>query len=206
MARGRPASGRDRLLSAALAVFSELGFRRATMEDIAKEAGVAISTLYNYFEGKEDIYRQTYVHTGLAWQAHVKEKLTEAHNACEKFRALSKESLGYVARNEQVRKLFQMDPSLFPPFDYYREQPELDIESMKMIREILAQGVREKAFRKMDIDTSVHVIFSLYRMWVMRILEAPLDREGQKLIDATIELLLMGLCDPSTANVRQRKG
>lgn len=43
----------DALLEAALRVFAEVGFDRAQMSDIAREANVSIGTLYHYVEGKD---------------------------------------------------------------------------------------------------------------------------------------------------------
>lgn len=44
------------IVKAAAAVFSRLGFRQAQMGEIAKEAGVANGTLYNYFESKSHLF------------------------------------------------------------------------------------------------------------------------------------------------------
>jgi AcrR family transcriptional regulator len=41
---------------AAERVFARTGFQAAKMADIAKAAGVAVGTLYNYFESKEEIF------------------------------------------------------------------------------------------------------------------------------------------------------
>lgn len=40
---------------AAIRVFAREGFHRARMETIAREAGVAVGTIYNYFESKRDV-------------------------------------------------------------------------------------------------------------------------------------------------------
>lgn len=40
---------------AAIRVFAREGFHRARMETIAHEAGVAVGTIYNYFESKNDV-------------------------------------------------------------------------------------------------------------------------------------------------------
>jgi AcrR family transcriptional regulator len=55
-----PASGRgqktwDRIREAATEVFATLGFRAATVADIAEAAGVSSATIYRYFEDKEDL-------------------------------------------------------------------------------------------------------------------------------------------------------
>lgn len=46
---------RGRILNAALSVFALYGFKRASMEDIAKSAGMSRAAIYQHFRNKEDI-------------------------------------------------------------------------------------------------------------------------------------------------------
>ena len=45
----------ERLERAALAVFARLGFQRATVRDVAREAGVSQGLLYHYFRTKDEL-------------------------------------------------------------------------------------------------------------------------------------------------------
>ncbi len=47
---------RQQIMLAARRVFSNKGFNRATMEDIAREAELSPGTLYLYFKNKEELY------------------------------------------------------------------------------------------------------------------------------------------------------
>jgi len=49
---------RERILGAAFTLFGRYGFRRASMEDIASEAGMSRAALYLQFRNKEDIFRE----------------------------------------------------------------------------------------------------------------------------------------------------
>ncbi len=46
---------RSQILTAALAVFARKGYERATIADIAREAGIAEGSIYNYFKNKADL-------------------------------------------------------------------------------------------------------------------------------------------------------
>ena len=48
---------REAILASAFTQFSRYGYRRTSMEDIAKEAGISRPSLYSYFENKEEIFR-----------------------------------------------------------------------------------------------------------------------------------------------------
>ena len=52
---------KQRILEAAIDVFSEKGFSRATTSEIAKRAGVAEGTIFRYFKIKKDILRGIFI-------------------------------------------------------------------------------------------------------------------------------------------------
>ena len=47
----------DQIAEAALRRFARYGFKRSSMDDIAREAGLAKATLYLHFKGKDDVFR-----------------------------------------------------------------------------------------------------------------------------------------------------
>jgi AcrR family transcriptional regulator len=47
---------RQAIQAAAVQVFSEKGFSRATMEDIARQAELSVGTIYLYYRSKEELY------------------------------------------------------------------------------------------------------------------------------------------------------
>lgn len=47
----------DQIADAALRLFARYGYKRSSMDDIAKEAGLAKATLYLHFKGKDDVFR-----------------------------------------------------------------------------------------------------------------------------------------------------
>lgn len=46
---------REQIIDAAMRVFAQKGFARATNKDIAKEAGITAGLIYHYFASKEDL-------------------------------------------------------------------------------------------------------------------------------------------------------
>ena len=53
---------RQRILQAALAIFSERGFKAATVRDICAQAGVNVASVNYYFRSKEALYREALTH------------------------------------------------------------------------------------------------------------------------------------------------
>jgi AcrR family transcriptional regulator len=50
----------DRFINAALKNFSESGYRRASTDDIVRDAGVSKGLLFHYFESKQGLYEFVY--------------------------------------------------------------------------------------------------------------------------------------------------
>ena len=46
---------RDRIVRAAIEVFAEHGFHRATMQDIVRRSGLSVGAIYTYFKSKSDL-------------------------------------------------------------------------------------------------------------------------------------------------------
>lgn len=56
-ARGGRAAKRTAILDGAVRVFAAEGFSRASIDSIAREAGVSTRTIYNHFLDKDDLFR-----------------------------------------------------------------------------------------------------------------------------------------------------
>jgi AcrR family transcriptional regulator len=53
--RGRPGYDRESLLAVAVDVFNERGYDGTSMEDLSRRLGIAKSSIYHHFDGKEDL-------------------------------------------------------------------------------------------------------------------------------------------------------
>ena len=72
-----------RILDAAVSVFAIYGYRRASMEDIAREAGMSRAALYQYFRNKEDILVHGIQSYFDATEIAMKQELTPGRNLFE---------------------------------------------------------------------------------------------------------------------------
>ncbi len=190
---GRPESGRERLLKAALQEFSERGFRRTTLEDIAARADVSKGTLYNYFQNKEDIYNQTCDYAFRCWDEWACSRAEREADPVEKLATLAREMYYYLADHPETRKLLQKDPALFPIFGEltYRHGGELD--TVKFLRSLLNAGMRQKVFRKMDVDKVIRVLVSIFRMFVIESYIELSARGENELAMETLRIVVDGL-------------
>ncbi|TFG34791.1 TetR/AcrR family transcriptional regulator [Candidatus Thorarchaeota archaeon] len=55
------ASTKKRILDSAYRMFVEKGFQGSSMRDIAREAGIKAGSIYNHFEGKEEVFEAVFI-------------------------------------------------------------------------------------------------------------------------------------------------
>jgi AcrR family transcriptional regulator len=62
MTRTKSDDKRATILDAAIGLFSRYGFKRTSIDDVAREAGIAKGTVYLYFENKEVLFTEVCRH------------------------------------------------------------------------------------------------------------------------------------------------
>lgn len=136
----------DQILEAARRVIGEVGFAEASIDRIAEAAGVARSTLYVYFDGKEDLLNQCIAQLRHGLGERVRKAVEEASGTEERLAAFLASHFEYVGK---VREFFRavmavrgVDPFFSPPGG--GTPPELETiraESSAVVESILKDAV-----------------------------------------------------------------
>jgi AcrR family transcriptional regulator len=93
---------RGRILEAALLVFRERGFEKATMREIATEAGVAVGAAYYYFDSKDAIVMAFYERSQGEMHAGIEAALDGAKSLEARLRVIIETKLNYFAPNRRL--------------------------------------------------------------------------------------------------------
>jgi len=100
-------SGEERrtqeILDAAFRVFSVRGYHNATVDDIAKEAGISKGTCYQYFQGKEDIFVATMERTLETLLAEAEAAAWESQDALTR---MGLEGLTFISKYRDLQFMF----------------------------------------------------------------------------------------------------
>ena len=93
---------RTRILEAALAVFRERGFERATMRDIAAAAEVAVGAAYYYFESKDAIVMAFYERSQSEMRPQIEVLLDKSKTLETRLRAIISTKFECFGPNRQL--------------------------------------------------------------------------------------------------------
>ena len=118
----RGARTRARILRAAESTFGSLGYHRAGISDITREAGVAQGTFYNYFAGKEEILRELVRDMGHQVRARLAAEVVGARDRLEAEEKGLRAFLEYLHENPYLYRVLQ--EAQFVDESIYREYYE----------------------------------------------------------------------------------
>ncbi len=144
---------RQEILAAAECLFSQNGFFKTSMADIAAASQFAIGTLYRFFKSKEEIY-VSIVEAKLEELARLlEEAIAPATSANDKIKAFIRVKLEYADQN---RDFFRIYVSEWSGFEWTIKSVlgervwKLYTAQVDMVADLIRQGIRRKEFRKID--------------------------------------------------------
>ena len=146
-------SKKECILVEAAKAFARFGFRKASIDEIAKEAGVGKGTVYLAAESKEDLYYQVLHREIRAWQAECARAIDPRVPADELLGVLLALSLQRLTSRPLVTELLQGDTFKLLP-NWAERLADLRALGRANVIEVLKIGVRQGVFAKdLDIET-----------------------------------------------------
>lgn len=188
-----PVSKRECVLVEAAKIFARFGFKKTSIDDIAKEAGVGKGTVYLAAESKEELFYQVLHREVRSWQAACAKVIDPRVPADELLTRLYVEAQKNLNANTLVRDLFRgemvrMLPKWADRFD------ELRALGRGNLSEVLRIGVRQGVFRQdLDVETVATVLQDLHLAgWILRPESSSAAEQAQRSA-VGFDLILHGL-------------
>jgi TetR/AcrR family fatty acid metabolism transcriptional regulator len=203
MARRGPNSGgekRDRILRAAVKIFSRKGFFNSKVSEIARAASVADGTIYLYFRNKDDLLISLFEEKMGEVVADVRRRTAAGGNAIEKLKIFIGNHMDLLERESGLVEVLQVELRQSTKFlkDY---TPVKFFEYLEIISEILEEGKREGVLRP-DLNVAIarRAIFgALDELSLTYILSRKPKYHPTVTAAELCRLLLEGLCVPGAS-------
>jgi TetR/AcrR family transcriptional regulator len=142
----RQEARRREVLDAAVAVFSERGYRAASMADIAARLGMGKASLYHYVASKEEVLIELYEDV-LRENVIAARRIAEAQgSALEALTEMIADRVAYTCRNSELLRVFFEEEAELPA----RQQARLISvrhEYEETLREVVAAGEAAGEFK-----------------------------------------------------------
>ena len=182
---------RERIMNAALTIFSQKGYHNATMEEISEAACLAKGTLYHYFKKKEELFKEI-----------VMSKTNNLAMEVRKFMHRDDDVLTMISNCLRVYlEFFDRDKNLYKVFlqerqDFGSEMKVFYIakvlDNISVIKEKIHMGVRNGLMKDLNFFTVFYGVMGfvdgVMQKWLARGCSYPLSSE----LPGVLEVLYYG--------------
>ncbi|MBE3588835.1 MAG: TetR/AcrR family transcriptional regulator [Thermoanaerobacteraceae bacterium] len=147
------------IFDAAVKVFAEKGFARATVEEIAKHAGIAKGTIYYNYKGKKELFLSLLEEGIERLEAAVSREVARKDTVVAKLEALISAQLGFFEEYRDYCKILLSE--VWGLGHRWEEQVQrLRSGYFKTIQELLEKGQAEGVIRRdLETETTAAAIF-----------------------------------------------
>lgn len=170
------AAKKDCILLEAARAFARFGFKKASIDDIAREAGVGKGTVYLAADSKEDLFYQVLHREMRAWQSECARVIDPRTPADELLGKLLSSAMVYVEKHPLVIDLLLGETARTLP-SWAERLDELKAIGRANVIEVLRIGIRQKKFRA---DLEVETVASLLQDFQLAALRPPGARETRR--------------------------
>jgi len=183
---------REQIVEAARQIFSRYGFKKTTMDEIAQSVSKGKSSIYYYFQSKEDIYKAVIEKEATLIRDELTKAISEANNPVDKLKA-------YVTvRMRTFHAMANFYEAIKNEFltnlDFINKiREKYDKEEMQMVENFLKDGINRNDFNLDNTELAAIAIVT-----AMKGLEIPLIKYNNKLnleerIDHLLNILFFGI-------------
>ncbi|MCK4786664.1 MAG: TetR/AcrR family transcriptional regulator [Desulfobacteraceae bacterium] len=159
---------RENILQTAAMLFADQGFARTDVAQIAKRAGVAKGSIYNYFESKEDLYLYVCRDGIERSRQAVYSDIRPEWDLYRQIDHIFRRGVAFVLAHPQYARLYLNVAS--SGMERFADQLSLEVEKYTSdhLKRIIADGMSRGIVRKdVDVSLAAFLINSLYIIFVI---------------------------------------
>ena len=191
---------RREMLAAALELFSEKGYHKVSMHEIAERAEFAVGTLYKFFKNKEDLYKALVLEQSEKFHSALVGAIEEADDEIEKMRNYVRAKGKVFKENISMIRLYFAETQGAS----FNIMAGLDSEIRERyggflltLASVFESGMRRKRFNKIADPYYLAVALdSITRAFLFLWLESPERHPYPEDPDVILNILFNGLVAP----------
>lgn len=144
MTKGKEAFMREFILNCSESLFSQLGYKNASMEKIAEKCEISKPTLYNYFDSKSSLFLELFSRFQSDLAEKVKTLMSQPKDKCRIIEEIIDLSLDFVqAKRDFLRMMIRDHHMVANEHDDINEHIEIELRRRKEIARNLGEFMKD---------------------------------------------------------------
>jgi TetR/AcrR family transcriptional regulator, fatty acid metabolism regulator protein len=187
---------RTEILDQAEKIFAAKGFYKVTMAEIANASGFSIGSLYQFFEGKENLYSSMLSEKLDLMYGQIKENVTATKGIAEKITMIIAAHFQFVENNADFCRLFLRGEGVhLSEVMLSLREKLLDgyYQHLTFIEDELKSGIKSGFLRPLPARDMAEVLFGLIRSSAVDWMLLPAKTSLISKKDFVLEIFLRGV-------------
>jgi AcrR family transcriptional regulator len=169
----------ETIFEASKKVFSEYGFKKATLQDIADELDVTNSNLYIYFDGKKKLYDETLRFYLKKWFDKSFLPLINVRDPRGRLNLLMRNAASFLVEDKRLLQMLKNDAGIIDGLSPAGEFRLLYNDIIGSLSAIVKDGSDLELIRAFDADATAETLFRLYiSMRILPLLKGNASDDG----------------------------
>ena len=168
-----------KIINSAYLLFSQNNYHEVMIEDVAKNAGIAKGTVYNYFNSKEELYFFLIEQKLSALTNSLIDKIKRENNRINALNTFVIHNYMFMMKYNNFFLIYQKE-SFNKQNEFCEEINILENRLKQLLNDIISRGQEDGVFRKTDIKLTTELILGSLYAAVNKGIEKSYSKEQQK--------------------------
>ena len=182
----------EQIINAARELFKNYGFKKVSMDEIARKAGVTKRTVYKYFASKQDLLK-FFINEELI---NMKKIIEDTEKKNSDFFECVHECIFRLLQYKHKRKFLKVileEAEVLKDEKITKEISVIDEQIQKYIKEKLKYAVKEKYIDVENIDIAAFLIYKMYIALMFDWSETYKKLDDKVIADSILKFVLYGI-------------
>ncbi len=196
---------RDQILDAAEECFERFGYRRSSMDDIARAGRMSKGSVYTYFDSKDELFRSVIDRYRIEMERDLGEAANCKGSARECIERFILQGISTLEKHPVVARFYLVDPTLELPRSLeYDPMQEKDGECpckgedhllMEALDKLVQDGQRSGDFRLgLDRIATTSLLMSCFYIYMHNVMFHFIQGDVKEFFQHQLDVIFTGIC------------
>ncbi len=183
---------RQRIIEAAVKVFSQKGFHEAKVDEIAQLADVGKGTVYEYFVSKAELFREMFKDGMQFYLYNLNSELKAGLSCRAKLLRIAGLHLEFVTRYKDIAKITMTEQIYFDE-DFHEWIRDSKAKKIELLTQIINEGITGGEFRQVDAYAAALALTGALGALCAPVIFTRNEINSQELIEPVMDIIFNGL-------------